>query len=336
MAHDHHRGDHHDHAHDDHGHENAARRADAHNHAGHSHAHHHAVNERRLFWTALLTGAFMVVEAIGGIIAGSLALLADAGHMLADFGGLFLAWMAFRVSRWPADHRRTYGLERMQVLVAFGNGLALFAIAGWIVIEATRRLMDPEPVLGGTMLAIATLGLAVNIAIYLVLHGADRENLNVRGAMIHVLGDLFGSAGAIAAAVVIMATGWTAADPLISVLVAVIILRSAWFVVRDSAHILLEGTPPDLSTAEVKADLQSAIPDVEDIHHVHAWSITQERPMVTLHARICDTADPDRTIIAIKKRLRSRFGISHATIEIERAACADQSPALAPNYEHSH
>ncbi len=260
----------------------------------------------------------MVVEAAGGLIAGSLALLADAGHMLADFVGLFLAWLAFRFSHWPADRKRTYGFERMQVLVAFGNGLALFAIAGVIIVEAIRRLAEPEPVLGGVMLAVAIAGLLVNIGMFFVLHGADRENLNVRGAMVHVLGDLFGSAGAIAAALVILATGWTPADPLISVLVAVIILRSAWHVVRDSAHILLEGAPSNLSTSEIETDLQKNVPDVEDIHHVHAWSITQERPMVTLHARICETADIDGTVVAIKTRLKARFGVTHATVEIER------------------
>jgi cobalt-zinc-cadmium efflux system protein len=307
----------------------------SHGHAGHGH-HEHSANETRLFWTALITGLFMVIEAVGGAIAGSLALLADAGHMLADFGGLLLAWMAFRFSHWPADRQRTYGFERMQVLVAFGNGLVLFLIAAWIVIEAARRLMHPEPVLGGTMLVIAVAGLILNIGIYWVLHGGDSENLNMRGAMIHVLGDLFGSAGAIVAALVIMTTGWTQADPLISVLVAIIVLRSAWFVVRDSAHILLEGAPTSLSTEEVEADLQASISDVEDVHHVHAWSITQERPMVTLHARICDTADADAVVLAIKKRLRSRFGIGHATVEVERAHCADEADAGERSHQHAH
>ena len=303
----------------------------AHDH-NHSHAGEHghsADNERRLFWAALLTGGFMLVEAAGGLVAGSLALLADAGHMLTDFAGLFLAWLAFRFSHWPADGRRTYGFERLQVLVAFGNGLVLFIIAGGIVIEAARRLMQPAPVLGGAMLAIAVIGLLVNLGVFRLLHSGNRENLNVRGAMIHVLGDLLGSVGAIAAALVIMTTGWTPADPLISVLVAVIILRSAWHVVRDSAHILLEGAPTHLSVAEMESDLQATIPDVDDIHHVHAWSITQERPMVTLHARISETADVDRTVVAIKERLRARFGVDHATVEIERADCADHHVAAA-------
>ncbi len=310
-----------------------------HDHGQGWHGHSHGDNERRLFWAALITGGFMLVEAAGGLFAGSLALLADAGHMLTDFAGLLLAWLAFRFSHWPADGKRTYGFERLQVLVAFGNGLVLFIIAGGIVIEAARRLMAPEPVLGGTMLVIAAIGLLVNVGIFLLLHGGNRNNLNVRGAMIHVMGDLLGSVGAIAAAVVIMTTGWTPADPLISVLVAVIILRSAWHVVHDSAHILLEGAPSDLSVAEMAADLQAAIPDVEDVHHVHAWSITEERPMVTLHARVCETADVDRAVVAIKTRLRARFGIDHATVEIERGDCADQHVAPTPGAHrptHAH
>ncbi len=309
----------------------------AHDHSHGGHDHGHGDNEHRLFWAALITGGFMVVEAAGGLFAGSLALLADAGHMLTDFAGLSLAWLAFRFSHWPADGRRTYGFERLQVLVAFGNGLVLFIIAGGIVVEAARRLMTPEPVLGGTMLAIAIVGLLVNIGMFLLLHGGNRDNLNMRGALVHVMGDLLGSVGAIAAALVIMATGWTPADPLISVLVAVIILRSAWHVVRDSAHILLEAAPTDLSIADLASDLQKAVPDVEDVHHVHAWSITEERPMVTLHARICETADVDRTVVAIKSRLKARFGIDHATIEVERGDCSDRHVAPMPEtHRHAH
>ena len=261
----------------------------------------------------------MLVEAAGGIVAGSLALLADAGHMLTDFAGLFLAWLAFRFSRWPADNKRTYGFERLQVLVAFGNGVVLFIIAGGIIVEAARRLMAPGAVMGGTMLAIAVVGLLVNIGMFLLLHGGDRENLNMRGALVHVMGDLLGSVGAIVAGGIIIMTGWMPADPIISVVVAVIILRSAWHVVRDSANILLEGAPSGLAVADMAGDLQAAIADVEDVHHVHAWSITQERPMVTLHARICEGADIDRTVVAIKTRLKARFGVDHATVEIERA-----------------
>jgi cobalt-zinc-cadmium efflux system protein len=290
-----------------------------------AHDHSHA-NERRMFAAALLTGGFMLAEVAGGLISGSLALLADAGHMLADFAALLLAWLAFRFSRWPADRRRTYGFARLQVLVAYTSGLSLFVIAGFILIEATRRLSQPIEVLAGTMLAVAAAGLVVNVAVFAVLHGADRKNLNVRAASIHVLGDLLGSAGAIAAAIIIMATGWTAADPLISVLVAILILRSGWKVVRESSHILLEGTPTGLVLAEIEADLKANVADIDDVHHVHAWSITQERPMLTLHAKLSGGADSARATRAVKARLKQRFGIAHATVEIEAGDCADQAP----------
>jgi cobalt-zinc-cadmium efflux system protein len=301
-----------------------------HSHGGH--AHRHANNERRLLLAASLTGTFMVVEAVGGLYAGSLALLADAGHMLADFASLVLAWYAFRLSRRPADHHRTYGFERMQVLVAFGNGLGLFVIAAWIVIEAAHRLLDPVPVLGGLMFFVAAAGLGLNAAMVFVLHGADRENLNVRGAMVHVVGDLLGSVGVIIAAVVVLLTGWFPADPLISVVVALLILRSAWQVVVDSSHVLLEGAPLGFSVHEVEEDLERSIDAVEDIHHVHAWSITDERPMVTLHARVCQGSDSDATIVAIKSRMSKRFGIDHVTVEVERAECADERLHLSDDH----
>src|SRR6185312_8873825 len=170
-----------------------------HGDARHSHGAAHANNERRMGIAAALTGAFMFAEVAGGIAAGSLALIADAGHMLTDFASLSLAWFGFRLSRRPADWRRTYGFDRFQVLVAFTNGLALFAIAAWIVYEATERLMAIPHVSGGIMVIVAVLGLVVNIAAFVLLQGADRDNLNVRGAAIHVLGDLLGSVAALAA-----------------------------------------------------------------------------------------------------------------------------------------
>lgn len=278
---------------------------------------------------ALLTGGFMLAEVVGGLISGSLALLADAGHMLTDFAALLLAWLAFRFSRWEADRTRTYGFDRLQVLVAFTSGLSLFVISGFILVEAVRRFAEPVEVLGGMMLAIAVAGLVVNIAVFAILHGGDRENLNVRAATVHVLGDLLGSVGAVVAAAIIITTGWMAADPLISMLVVLLILYSAWKVVRDSAHILLEGTPTGLKLIEIEADLEANVSAVDDVHHIHAWSITQERPMITLHARLHDGANADAAIGAIKARLKERFGITHATVEVEFADCADRSPAQA-------
>ena len=290
---------------------------------GHGHSAAHANNERRVGLAALLTGSFMLAEVAGGIVAGSLALLADAGHMLTDFAALALAWFGFRLSRRPADWKRTYGFDRFQVLVAFANGLTLFAIAAWIVFEGITRLMTTPEVSGGIMVVIAVLGLVVNVAAFMLLQGADPENLNVRGAAIHVLGDLLGSVAALVAGAVILLTDWTPIDPLLSLVVAAIIVRSGWRVVVDAGHILLEGAPQELDTRAIGPDLIANVEGVEGVHHVHVWSITQSRRMVTLHALICDTEDSDRMVRGIKARLNERFGLDHATIEIERGACAD-------------
>ncbi len=279
-----------------------------------SHDHGH---ERRTFWAALLTGTFMLAEIVGGAISGSLALIADAAHMLTDAVSLTFAWIAFRLAGRPADAARTFGYHRFQILVAFTNGISLFFIIGWILYEAVRRFLEPIEILGGTMLVVALLGLAVNIGAFLLLHGADRDNLNIRGALLHVLGDLLGSVAALTAAAVILWTGWTPIDPLLSVLVALILLRSAWRLVKESGHILMEGTPAHLDIAEIAGDLTAEVPEIRDIHHVHAWSLTQEKPLITLHARVRDPARSEETKAQIRQRLQERFGIEHATVEIE-------------------
>lgn len=315
MAHDHalsSQGHAHPHAHDH-----------DHSHARH---HHHGGDEKnasRIGIAALLTGGFMVVELAGGIISGSLALLADAGHMLSDFGALALAWIGFRMARRPATLQRTFGFRRFPVLAAFVNGMALFLVAAWIVYEAIVRLNDPHPVMSGLMLWIAVGGLIVNLISFAVLHGADRDNLNVRGALLHVAGDLLGSLAAIIAAVIIMTTGWTPADPILSVLVALIILRSAWSVTAQSAHILLEGAPEGVDLHHVIHDLTAHIEGVADIHHAHLWSLDGRRSMMTLHARIKETATGPAVIARIKARLIDVHGIDHATVEIETDACAE-------------
>jgi cobalt-zinc-cadmium efflux system protein len=286
----------------------------------HGHAHDHADadpgKERRLGIVALLTGGFMVAEAVGGVLSGSLALLADAGHMLTDFASLALAWAAARVARRPADWKRTYGFDRFSVLAAFVNGLALFAIAAWIIVEAIGRFLEPVEVAGTVMLVIAILGLGVNVFAFRVLHGGEQRDVNIRGAALHVLGDLLGSVAAIAAALVIMFTGWTPIDPLLSVLVVLLILGAAWRVVRDSGRILLEAAPAGHDTRAIAADL-AGIDGVEHVHHVHLWSINERRPMITLQARLYDGADPAAARRAIRGRLDMAHGIGHATIEIE-------------------
>ena len=284
-------------------------------------------NERSVAIAALLTGGFMIAEIVGGILSGSLALLADAGHMLTDFASLALAWLGFRLTRQPADWRRTYGFDRFSVLVAFVNGIALFAIAAWIVLEAARRLYNPVEVIGGLMIWVALAGLAVNVVVFLILRTGDEHNLNIRAAVLHVIGDLLGSVAAVIASIVILVTGWMPIDPLLSVVVALIITRSAWRVVADSGHILLEGSPPGFDARVLKDDIRAALPYVLDVHHVHAWSISQERPMVTLHANVAAETNSTTAVREIKRMLAQHFSITHATVEIEYGACVDDPKA---------
>ncbi len=302
------------------------RHSHGHEHGGHTHAGHaHGSNETRIFWALLLTAGFMFAEVAGGVISGSLALLADAAHMLIDSVSLFFAWLAFRLSHRPADKARTYGYHRFPVLAAFANGIGLVFICIWIFSEAVDRLLNPTEVLASPMLAVAGLGLAINIAAFAVLHGADRNNLNVRGALLHVWSDMLGSVAAIGAALVIMTTGWMPIDPILSVLVGLLVLRSAWFLMRDAAHVLLEGVPQQLDVHDIGRDLVSHVAVVEDVHHVHAWSLSQERSLLTLHARVTEGTNPDSAVAAIQERLADRFDIRHVTVQIELEGCSDEA-----------
>lgn len=251
-----------------------------------------AEGERRVFWALLITASFMVAEIVGGILSGSLALLADAGHMLTDAAALGLSWYAFRVSRRPTTVKHSYGHHRFQVLAALVNGATLIGIAVWIGIEAVQRLFAPVEILGGTMLVIALLGLAANIAAFAILHGGVRENLNVRGAALHVLGDLLGSVAAIVAAGVVLLTGWFPIDPILSTFVALLIVRSAWALISRSWHVLMEGAPEGLDVAQLRRALADSVPGLLDVHHVHLWSLTPERPLVTLQRQHRDGCRP--------------------------------------------
>lgn len=266
----------------------------------------------------------MLVEVAGGILSGSLALLADAGHMLTDTMALALTAIAFRISDKPADSRRSFGYSRFQILAAFVNGLSLIAIVAWILFEAVQRFITPSEVMGRTMLIVAAMGLAVNVASFLVLHGGDQDNLNIRGAALHVAGDLLGSVAAIAAAIVILTTGWMPIDPLLSVLVAMLILRSAWLLVRRSAHILLEGSPEGFDTSELRDCIIGRLPEVDGIHHVHVWGLTPDHLMLTMHVALRrESVDATVLVRQIKAILRDEFSIEHSTIELELDSCAD-------------
>lgn len=295
----------------------------------HSHDSHHSHgvdsgSRKRVQIALVLTGTFMVVEVIGGIMSGSLALLADAGHMLTDTMALALAAFAFRVSSRPADSKRSFGYHRFQIIAAFVNGLSLLLIVVWILFEAVQRMLNPPDVIASTMLLVASAGLVVNIVAFFVLHGADQDNLNIRGAVVHVIGDLLGSVAAIVAALVIIQTGWMPIDPLLSVLVAALLLRSGWHLVRRSAHILLEGVPDWLDLDELREKIITAVPAVTDVHHVHAWGLTPQHPILTMHIVLDELpGDPTAVVRSVKQTLKDEFAIGHSTVELEVGGCAD-------------
>ena len=294
-----------------------------HNHAnGHSHHDHaHGVRDsvdgrRRVAIAAVLIFGFMIAEVIGGVISGSLALLADAAHMLTDAGALALAWVGFKLADRPADPTRSFGWARFKVLAAFVNGLTLIFLAAWIVLEAVQRLLDPQPVMGQLLLGVAVMGLLVNLIAFRILHGGDQNDLNMRAALWHVAGDLLGSVAAIVAALIILATGWFPIDPILSVIVALIILVGGVRVVRSTSHILIEGVPPGLSIAAIKADLEAALENAATVDHIHAWALNEAKTLITLDVEAKPGACIESLRQDVKARLNEKFAIDHVTVEI--------------------
>jgi len=293
----------------------------SHDHAAGGHNHSHgdvstADGRRRVAIAGFLTGGFMFAEVAGGLISGSLALLADAAHMLTDAASLGLAWFGYKLAARPADEQRTFGFSRMRILAAFVNGLALLALSIWITVEAIGRLMDPQPILGPLLLGVAIVGLLVNLICFYVLVSGDHDDLNLRGAILHVAGDLLGSVAAIAAAIIIIFTGWLPIDPLLSILVALLVGIAGWRVTKEAGHILAQGAPAGLTSTRITADLMENIEGLAEIGHVHVWSLTEKETIVSLQARIHADTDPHTARDALKQRLTDHFAISHATIEI--------------------
>jgi cobalt-zinc-cadmium efflux system protein len=262
-----------------------------------------------------LTLTFMVVEAIGGWLSGSLALIADAGHMLTDAGALGLsllsAWIALR----PANHSKTYGYQRWEILAALINGAALFGIAGWVVVEAIQRIENPEPIRAGLFLVIAAGGLIVNLVSLGILHGIRDGNLNTRGAYLHVLGDALGSVGALTAATIIATTGWTLADPIVSIVLAVFILVGAWRLLRESTDILLESVPGHVSMADVQQRMLG-VTGVTAVHDLHVWAVTSKLVAMSGHAIVPDLGTHPEVLDRIRSEM-SLLGIGHVTIQLE-------------------
>lgn len=283
-----------------------------------------SAESRRLGWALAITGSFMVLEVAGGLISGSLALLADAGHMLTDTAALTLAWVAAHLSQRPTDSKRSYGYHRAQVLAAFVNALALLAVVGWILFEAVQRLLTPREVHGGTMLGIALLGLLANIAVLSVLHGRNESNLNIAAARLHVIGDLLGSISASVAAVVILRTGWVPIDALLSILVALLILRSAWSLLRKSTLILMEHAPDSVDPDQLRDTLITTVTGIRDVHDVHCWSLTSGQTMLTLHLALDDSAEPAQVLREAKTVLAEHFEVAHSALQIEHEGCPDE------------
>ncbi len=325
----------HDHADHDHiGHNHEAGHGHGHgdhDHAGHSHTPKvSAGNERAVLIGLLLTGSFMIAEIVGGYLSGSLALIADAGHMLTDTVALFLAWLGFRLGRRPADARRSFGYARLEVLAGLINAITLFALVGWIAYEAVQRFFNPHEVLAGPMFVVAVLGLLVNLLVFRILSSADADHVNIKGALLHVIGDLLGSVGAIAAAVIIWLTGWMPIDPILSVLVSLLILRSAWALLMRTFNILMEGAPDGFDPKKLQSELMAEVPGLAGIAHMHVWSLSSGQTMATLDITLQPDAEPAAVTEAVRHALLDDHGINHATIEIDWTGQGSACPAHAP------
>lgn len=292
-------------------------------HHGHDHSHHdHARsgNKKGLAIALIITLGIMILEFIGGLLTNSLALLSDSGHMLSDASALLLSLVALWFATKPSSPNKTYGFYRFEILAALLNGVALFIIAGFIVWEAIQRFDDPPTVASGSMMLIAVIGLLANLlsAWFLMRTGDVKNNVNLRSAYLHVIGDALGSVGAIIAGIVMLAFGWYIADPIISILVSILILKSAWRIIQNTVHILMEGAPATINPEEVKKSLLS-IPGVAGIHDLHIWTITSNFDSLSCHLVVQDEANSYEILQQAIDLLDSRFHIEHSTIQIENS-----------------
>jgi cobalt-zinc-cadmium efflux system protein len=273
-------------------------------------------DRRALAAVLALTATFMVAEVVGGLLTGSLALLADAGHMLSDAFSLGLALFAVWLAERPATPNRSFGYKRAEILAALFNGVTLVAISIWIFIEAYQRIEEPPEILGGWMLVIAALGLLVNVVGGVILSRSGGESLNLQGALRHVIADTLGSVGAIAAALVILTTGWRYADPIISVLIGLLVLASSWKILRDSTNILLEGTPPGMDAGKVGRSMAS-LKGVEEVHDLHIWTITSGFPALSAHVLVGREENCHARRRDLELLLAREYGIEHTTLQVD-------------------
>jgi len=300
--------------------------------AGHSHAAATpsgtaaGQHKKRLAGALALTTTFVAVEVIGGLWTGSLALLADAAHMMTDAGGLALALIAIRFAERPATPQKTYGYVRMEVLSALTNAVVLLLLTIYIFYEAYQRFLSPPEILGGPMLVVAVVGLAVNLISMKLLSAGSSESLNVKGAYFEVVSDMLGSLGVIVAAAIVMFTGWTLADPIIGAGIGLFIIPRTWILLRQAIHILMEGTPPEVDIALLERKLLD-IPGVAAVHDLHVWTITSGIDAMTCHLVVSDMAQARAALVGAQEAMKADFGLTHTTIQIEDQGLRDAEGA---------
>ena len=277
-------------------------------------------NKRRLTIVLILTTTYLAAEVVGGLLTHSLALLADAGHMLTDVGGLALALLAIRFAERPATPERTYGYYRMEILAALTNAVVLIGISLYILYEAYERFRNPPEIQSGAMLAVAGVGLLVNVLGIYLLRAASTESLNMKGAYFEVLSDMLTSIGVIVAAVIMLTTGWYYADPIISAGIGLFILPRTWMLLRDAVGVLLEGTPANVNLSALREAI-AKVTGVVDVHDLHVWSLTSGVNAMSVHAVIDDHALHDEALLAVQRKVRSDFEIAHATVQVECQGC---------------
>jgi cobalt-zinc-cadmium efflux system protein len=289
---------------------------------GHGHSHTPAgKNKKRLAIVLALTTTYLIAEVVGGLLTGSLALLADAGHMLTDVAGLGLALMAIQFAERPATPERTYGFYRVEILAALTNGVVLIGISGFILYEAYQRFRNPPAVQSGPMLAVALVGLGINLVGVYILRAASEESLNLKAAYFEVMSDMLMSIGVIVAAIVMLTTRWYYVDPIISAGIGLFILPRTWMLLKDAVGVLLEGTPSDVNLATLRESIES-VPGVASVHDLHVWSLTSGVNAMSVHAVLADHALHDEVLAAVQKRVTLDFKIAHATVQVECKGCA--------------
>ncbi|MBO1926540.1 cation transporter [Thiomicrorhabdus sp. 6S2-11] len=278
--------------------------------------HGHSHSQKKVMIAAIITASYMLVEIFGGLWVNSIALVADGVHMLTDAMALAVAWWGFQIAKKPANAKMTYGYQRFQILTAFVNGFTLLLIVAAIIVMAIQRFLEPQEIMGKEMFIIAVIGLLNNLFVFWILHSGNQNNMNMRGATLHFLGDTLGSVAVIVGAILIYYTGWTPIDPILSILMATIIGIGAYRLTRESAHILLEGVPAGYEIKSIKEDLLQQFDFLNDVYHIHLWAIAEDQVMMTLHAKTDLENINESTIQDIKQYLNNEHKVHHVTLQL--------------------